>query len=715
MVTKRNGKEELFDAVKIARAVQKAYRNVGYDITTAKSKAIKIAAAVPTSLTTVEDIQDVVERLLFMENDFEVAKAFILYRADRAEEREIDSMLKYMDDYADATNAATASNTDPNANSRVSNVASMEGEVNKKKHRKVQRRRMFKKLKEMYGEDVAEQYLRDLHNHIIYTHDEASTVALKPYCSAVSLYPLILDGVGAMDGITPKAPESIASFSGQLVNLIFALSAQCKGAVAVSEYFIMLNYYINMEYGEQWYLGLDKVITTSNCVKQLTIKDAIHSAFKQFVWGINQPQGNRGYQSPFTNVAYFDKEYFHSMFENFYYPNGTKPKWDAIFNLQKLFMEFLNDLRLKEPVAFPVETYALLYDEETKKFKDEDSINLCSEMLAKGHSFFSYINSNASSLSSCCRLNNEIAENTFNPTSGLTGVMTGSCNVITLNINRIVQEYCKKSSFIMKEFQAYLKAILQNVYQYHIAYKTMLYEIEEKGMLASSNAGYITMNKLYSTIGFIGYAEAALFLGLEVGNNDAYKQFLVDIVSTLKESNAEASIRDSKRPFIFNSEAIPGESLAVKFYNWDKEDGYVVPEDRNLYDSYFYNPHSNDTTIFDKMILHGEDIASHCDGGQACHINLDAHLSKAQYLMLYAFAATHGTHYFTYNIPNTKCEDCGHIVKAPVTECPKCHHKNLTYYTRIVGYLSPMKSWEKARQVEGEKRVYAKPNELLIC
>ena len=239
----------------------------------------------------------------------------------------------------------------------------------------------------------------------------------------------------------------------------------------------------------------------------------------------------------------------------------------------------------------------------------------------------------------------------------------------------------------------------------------MLYEQEEKGMFAACNGGYIHMNKLYSTIGINGLNEAAKFLGLEVSNNPEYIKFLQLILGTIKEQNKLHSIHDKKRPFLFNSEVVPAESLGGKNYRWDKKDGYVVPEDENLYNSYFFDAH-DDTSVLDKMILHGRQTAQYCDGGSACHINLEDHLSKEQYLKLIDFAIANGTNYFTFNIPNSECGDCGYITKHPITECPKCHSKNITQYTRVIGYLRPIKAFGKDRQIEANKRVYSKDVEV---
>ena len=735
-VVKRDGSIEEFNIDKIINAVDKAF------ISCNKKMPIYLHNTLNALFSTlegdtigIEEIQNKVEDILMNDKHFDVAKKYIIYREQHNQARFIKERLNYMDKYSQSTdNAATSSETDANANVTMKNVANLEGEVYKTTNRIIQRQRMKDELNKLYPE-VAKQYEKDLNHHIIYTHDEASTPVLKQYCMAVSLYPLMTEGVGNIDGVTPGPPNDLQSFSGQITNLAFLLSSQCKGAVAFGEYFIALNYYVIKEFGDNWYEKLDCSASSDHCLQHRSIKDSIIKAFKQFVWGINQPAGNRSYQSPFTNISYYDKTYFESLFGEFYYPDGTKPEWEAVDTLQRMFMEWFNNVRLKQVLTFPVETFAMVHD--GKDIIDQKYKALCASMYAKGHSFFTYISDSADSLASCCRLRNELAENTFNPTSGLTGVMTGSCNVITLNINRIVQDFFRGMSIqtigkedkrpITKEeflntfknnssglyagLRNYLIDILERVYKYHIAFKTMLYDEEDKGMFAASNGGYIFVNKLYSTIGINGLNEAARFLGLEVSNNKEYFEFLQLILGTIKEQNKIHSIRDKKRPFLFNSEVVPAEGLGGKNYKWDKEDGYWVPEDVNLYNSYFYNAH-DDTSVLDKFILHGKQTYQYTDGGSAAHINLEEHLSMNQYLKLIDFAIQQGTNYFTFNIPNSKCEDCGHIVKAPIKVCPKCGKSNITWYTRVIGYLRPIKAFGSDRQIEATKRTYTPSNEV---
>lgn len=354
-VLKRNGKLELFDVSKVLDAVKRAYKAREKEIDIKIKQEIQhLPNTLAGETVSVDAIQDAVIKILMNLAPYDVALGYIQYKGQHEESRFIRERIDYMNTYINSTdNAATSSETDPNANVTQKNVANLEGEVYKGKNRIIQRQRMKDKLNELYPE-VAKQYEKDLDHHIIYTHDEASTPTLKQYCMAVSLYPLMLDGVGNIDGVTPSEPNDLQSFSGQITNLTFLLSSQCKGAVAFGEYFIALNYYIIQEFGPKWYEKLDCITTTEHSLVKRTIRDNIHKAFKQFIYGVNQPAGNRSYQSPFTNVSYYDHTYFTSLFGEFCYPDGTKPEWKAISTLQKMFMKFFNKLRTKQVLTFPV-------------------------------------------------------------------------------------------------------------------------------------------------------------------------------------------------------------------------------------------------------------------------------------------------------------------------------------------------------------------------
>mgnify|MGYP004635564513 CR=1 FL=1 len=725
-VIKRLKNKEEFNASKIEIAIKKAFLscNKGID----KKHFDKIMQRVLSSIEilgqeeiNIETIQDIIEETLMRFCYYDVAKNYMLYREDHNKSRYIKERIDYMEYYSNSSeNAATSSETDANANVAIKNVANMEGEVYKNTNREVQRQRMKGKLNKLYPE-VAKKYEEDLNNHIIYAHDESQTPALKAYCMAATLYPMMLEGTGNIDGVTPDEPNDISSFSGQVTNLVFLLSSQVRGAVALGDYFVALNFYVIKEYGENWYDKLNVIITSDHCNYQRTIRDAIRKGMKQFIYGVNQPAGNRSYNSPFSNINFFDKYYYNALFKEFYYPDGTKPEWKAIDKLQRIFMELLRELRLIKPLTFPVTSLCMLHDNndcldlETKKWAAEE--------WAKGSSFFMYLSNNPNSISSCCRVQNEIVDNTFNSTTGLTGIMTGSANVITLNLNRIIQnairEYAMEHGEDESKYRYWgndakeaifdkLNEILDRVYKYQIAYKTMLYEMEEKKMYSCCNAGYIYMSKLYCTIGVIGYCEAAKYLGLNINDNEQYKDFLKFIFSIIQEGNKTYSIHDGKRPFIFNLEAIPGENLAVKLYEWDKKDGYKVPDDQVCFSSYFFRQWDDKLSVLDKLKLHNKEVNQYCGGGQACHIHLDEHLSEEQYTKLINFAVHEGCNYFTFNIPMSECKDCKHVVNAPVHECPVCGSKNIDWWVRIIGFLRPISAFSKTRQIEASKRVYSK-------
>jgi len=711
LITKRNGSKEEFDLNKVKIAVQKALDSC-YPEDDNSDTANQIANEIDYfDEMTVEDIQDELEEILMDWNLQDVAKSFILYRYSHQLEREDEERLKYMDEYSESSeNAATSSETDGNANVALKNVANLESEVYKVRNRRIQRRRMTKKLKEMFPE-VAEQYVKDLEHHIIYTHDESSTSVPKFYCQAITLYPLLLDGTSVMDGLGTKPPHNLKSFCGQLINLIFLCSSQCKGAVGVGEFFNFFTHYCELEWGKDFYLHPETIVTSSVCLKQRTIGDEIDQAFQNVVYSINQPAGNRSYQSPFVNFNYFDKFYWHSLFDQFMFPNGDTLNWDAVSFIQKRFMKWFNNERTKTLLTYPVESLCLLSKDD--EYLDQEYADFAAEMWSEGHSFFVYTSDNPDAVASCCRLRNEISENTFSSTTGLTGVSTGSCNVITLNINRIIQDWARTGGYTssmdyndfyknMDKFYNYLIDILERVKKYQVTYKTILYEWAKKKMFSCVNAGFIDFHKLFSTTGVNGINEAALFLGLDVSNNEDYKDFVTFILKTIQDFNVTNSTTD----FMLNVEIVPAEGLGSKNYNWDKQDGYIVPDDRVLYNSYIYDAHDN-TSVLDKFILQGGEIAKSSSGGQAIHINLQDHLSKEQYKKIMKHALNVGACYYTFNIPNTQCDHCGKIYKKPLTVCPNCGSDKMTQWTRVIGFLRPIKGFDKYRQIEAKQRIYS--------
>lgn len=600
--------------------------------------------------------------------------------------------LDYIKEYSEAKNAASGSKFDANANVENKNVATLSAEMFKKEEIGINRLRMINKITELYGEDLAKEYIRQLDSHEIYRHDETHPV--MPYCVSVTMYPFICDGLKTIGG-TSGAPTNINSFIGSFINLVFAVSAQFAGAVATPEFLTYFDYFIRKEYGDDYYLNVDKVINSVS-KRPVTIGKLITDCFEQVVYTLNAPAAARGYQAVFWNIAYFDRTYFNSIFEDFVFPDGDEPKWESTFWLQKFFMKWFNKERKKQYLTFPVETANLVFDKVTKKYKDEDWADFCSKMWAEGHSFFAYTSDSADSLSSCCRLKNGITDNVFSFTLGAGGISTGSKAVITININRLVQNAVRDKADISERVR---EQAIKNQ-KYLLAFNELLKEELKAGLLPIYDAGYISMPKQYLTTGVNGCVEAAEFLGIDITANQKYFDFCKSILAPIQEENKKARTKE----VMFNTEYVPAENLGSKNASWDRKDGYFVP--RDCYNSYFFRVEDSKLSIVDKMIMHGEDVVKYLDGGSACHLNLDEHLTKEQYRKLLDVSAKVGCSYFTFNIPNTICNKCGHISKHYLKECPECGSTDIDYITRVIGYAKRVSKYSEARQKEAAKRYY---------
>lgn len=701
LVVKRNKTVQPFDWGKIDSAITKAFHAVNEPIDMDILSDVKDELYF-NNIISVEEIQDQIEKALMACDYYNVAKAFILYRQKQAELRTLTNKKQFIRDYAKASNAATGSKYDSNANVTEKNIVTLNGELFKGDIIKVNRTILTDKIREMYSEDLAKEYIRQLESHELYKHDETS---IMPYCVAITMYPFLLEGLQPIGGLSAK-PKNLDSFCGMFVNLVFAISSQFAGAVATGEFLMYFDYFARKEWGDDYWKYADancqlRFTTDTNSegakvTSMLTIEKVIEQKFQQIVYSINQPAAARNFQSVFWNISYFDKYYFEGLFGEFVFPDGSQPQWDSLNWLQKKFMSWFNEERTKCILTFPVETVALLTDGED--IRDKEWADFTAEMYSKGHSFFTYTSDSADSLSSCCRLRNEVSDNQFSYSLGAGGIATGSKSVMTLNINRLVQDAVNKGYDMID----YLRSQVQKVHKYQTAYNELLKDYLKDGLLTVYTAGFINLKKQYLTVGVNGVIEAAEFLGIKVSDNPTYREFMQSILKTISDENRKAKTKE----LMFNTEFVPAENLGVKHANWDRKDGYVVP--RDCYNSYFYAVEDTSLTILDKFKLHGEEYVKYLDGGSALHMNLEEHLTKDQYRNLLKVAAINGTNYFTFNIPNTICNDCGHIDKRYLHECPKCGSKNIDYATRIIGYLKRISNFSEARQKEASKRYYYK-------
>lgn len=684
LVIKRDKKVEPFDVNKIDAAITKAFNAVNEPIDSDVLQDIKDELYI-NNIVSVEELQDQLEKALMACDYYDVAKAFILYRRKRAESRALNEKKQFIKDYAKAKNAATGSKYDANANVTEKNIVTLNGELFKGDVIKVNRAILTDKIRELYGEELAKEYIRMLEQHLLYKHDETS---IMPYCVAITMYPFLLEGLQPIGGLSAR-PKNLDSFCGMFVNLVFAISSQFAGAVATGEFLMYFDYFARKEWGDDYWKRPEEMVD-----KHRNIDKTLEQKFQQIVYSINQPAAARNFQSVFWNISYFDKNYFEGIFGEFYFPDGTQPQWESLSWLQKKFAKWFNEERTKCILTFPVETMALLTNGED--VVDEEYADFTAEMYSKGHSFFTYMSDSPDSLSSCCRLRNEVTDNQFSYSLGAGGIATGSKSVMTLNINRLVQD-AVNNGYDMIE---YLRENVKKVHKFQTAYNELLKDYLKDGLLTVYTAGFIDMKKQYLTIGVNGVIEAAEFLGIPVNDNPTYREFMQSILKTISDENRKARTKE----LMFNTEFVPAENLGVKHANWDRKAGYVVP--RDCYNSYFYAVEDTSLTVLDKFKLHGKEYVQYLDGGSALHMNLDEHLSKEQYRNLLRVAAVNGTNYFTFNIPNTICNDCGHIDKRYLKECPKCGSKNVDYATRVIGYLKRISNFSQARQEEASRRFY---------
>ena len=615
--------------------------------------------------------------------------------------------LKFIENYKKASNAATGSQFDSNANVATKNIATLQCELGKKDLLDINRKLTTDYISKLFGKRASKQYRKDLKHHIIYRHDETS---IFPYCCSISLYPYLLNGLKGLGG-SSEVPKHANSFIGGMINLLFLVASQFAGAVAIPEFLTYFDHFLRQDFGEDYTNHLDDDIG-----KAVSVRHMIEDWFQQFVYSVNQPAGARNYQSPFINIAYFDKYYFESIFKDFFFPDGDVPCWETTKELQKMFMKWFNKEREKTTITFPVESFNILVEEF--KYKDEEMADFAAEMWSEGHSFFMYQSDSVDALASCCRLRNAVQENVFSYTLGAGGIETGSKCVITLNLNRIVQDWYRKSHRWFFKYKGtlaqYIDEIATRVHKYLNGWNAKLWDDYEAGLLGVYSAGFIDLDKQYLTVGVNGFVEAAEFLatkkntiynGIKVDpNNEGYKQLARDILGTIKECNK----RDREEHSMFNTEFVPGENASAKLYVWDKRDGYKVPEGRNLYNSYFYVVEDATIDPVKKFYYQGKGFATECDGGVALHNNLSEILSKKQYRFLMDVAIKAGCNYFTFNIPATICNDCGCRDKRYLHECPKCGSHNLDYETRIIGYLRRVSNFSEARQKEAARRAYTK-------
>lgn len=592
--------------------------------------------------------------------------------------------LNFIDNYITAANAAHGSTFDPNANIRAKNVATLSAEVNKDINIQLNRAMIVRELDDYFGSSlVSDTYIKQLEDHLIYCHDESCSLS-PTYCAAVSLYPYLENGLQLVGGDS-RAPQHLSSFTGGYGNLLYALSSQFKGAIATVSFLACFDLFARRDYGD------DYLSTHTSIIEQ---------ELQQVVYEMNQPSAARNYQAVFSNWSIFDKYYFDAILGNIVLPDGSKFKWETVDRLQRFFMHWFNIERTKALLTFPVITACLLTD--GYKPKDTETVDFLCEELAAGNSFFIFMSNKAESLSSCCRLESNIADqlNDFQYSLGTGGLMTGSINVLTLNMNRFTQDVYKTNG---DNFEDCLYEQIKLMHKFQMGHRKHVEHFIEQGVMPAYDAHFIDVNKQYVTIGLNGLVEAAEYLGYSISKNKDYMNFLSRVFKVISKANQE-----SKKYYNIkiNTELVPAEGLGVKFAAWDKKDGYWVP--RDCYNSYLYKVEDDEISVLDKFALHGKNACDYLDGGSALHVNCEDYPTKLTFKRLLDVAASEGCKYFCFNIKVTICNECKYINKHTLNYCSKCGSTNVDYATRVIGYLTRVSCYSAGRQEEEKVRAYAR-------
>jgi len=728
-VRKSDGSFEEFNPNKVKKGICEGYATVNEVCPDGLIESLIKNLLIYDRISSSEIRRQVEEALMSVNK--KVARTYIKNYEERNENtKALKRDSDFIRDYINASNASTGSKYDSNANVENKNVVTLGQELHKGKNIQQNRYIMQNKIKALFSKKLADQYIKDLESHVLYKHDESGTPGY-PYCVAITMYPFLVDGLKGLGGQS-TAPTDLKSYCGEFINLVYSVSSQFMGAVATPEFLMYMDYFIRKDYGDDYLTILDKQVELNR--KGRTLEQVIENAFQQVVHSMNMPAGNRGYQTVFWNVGYFDKNYFDGVFGEFRFPDGTAPKWETLSWLQKKFMKWFNEERTKYVLTFPVETMAMLTDGHD--IVDKEYADFTAEMWSEGHSFFCYLSDSPDSLSSCCRLRNSLKDGeedaehnhtTHQFSMGTASVATGSKSVMTINLNRVIQNATRKyfeevegtqlengvqvdinkvkdKDLLYTYISSGITEMTERVHKYQRAFNEIVKDFLNANMLDVYRAGFINMRKQYLTVGVNGLTDAAEFLSIEPNLNKDYEEFVNNILETINISNR----KDRTRDCMYNTEFVPGENLSNKNYNWDKKDGYYVSPKHIMYSSYFFNPEDTEISLLDKMKLHGNNFVKYLDGGQAAHLNINEHLSFDQYRQLLRVASEYGCSYFTFNCKNTVCNDCGYISKDTLDVCPKCGSHNVDYLTRIIGYLKRVSSFNEARQVEEHMRNYNK-------
>ena len=601
------------------------------------------------------------------------------------------SWTDFLDNFVSKQTVADAT-IDSNANIGTKDICSLEAEMGKPHNKLLAFNKIYHELNEKYGFKTANEWLQNEWDGHFYLHDAASTT-YKPYCYAYDLERLVTEGLYFIDTFNNQPPKHLVTYTDFVGEFVSWASNRTSGACGLPSFLIYSFYFWKKDVDNNYYV-LDPE----------TYRD---QEFQRIIYKLNQPY-LRVNQSAFTNFSIFDRSYLESIFGGKEFPDGTFiiDYIDDILEYQKAFMNVCSKIRSENMMTFPVLTFSLLRD-GNGKFVDEEFAKWCCKHNMKWADSNFFISDDIASLSNCCRLLSDVKELGYFNSIGGTSLEVGSIKVNTINLARLAYENKKAD---------YLEALEEKVYlclQVLDIIRDIIRRNVEKGLLPNYTHKLINMDSQYSTIGIIGVYETLQKYRMVKKDDFGYTfysdsgiNFAKSIFDSINKAK-EKFIEDNDIKYSINIEQIPGERAASILMEKDKffypKEKYELP----LYGNQWI-PLGIKTSIDEKIKLSAI-LDKACNGGSIAHINIDAPFNNfdTAWKMLNKVADA-GVVYFAFCTRISACKN-NHGFYGDV--CPICGNEKVTTYQRVVGFLTPEKTYSKERKEEFKMRDWFDLNE----
>ena len=594
----------------------------------------------------------------------------------------------FIDNFIDSETVADAS-VDGNANVGHKDIITMLNEMPKAHQKLLALNKLYYEINKKYGFKTANKWLELEWNKSLGLHD-AHTSTMLPYCFAYDLKDLAEKGLYFIENFNAQPPQHLTTFVDFVKEHCSYACNHSAGAVAYPNLIPYMFYFWKKDIDSK-YLGLTKEHGEQFAKQQI----------QRLIYALNQPFLRNSIQSAFTNVNFFDHPYFEAIFGGSEFPDGTFmiDYEEDIINFQKLFLTEMSEIRHQNMMTFPVSTISLLTDESGHFVDDEFARWACEHNRLWNDSNW-FVDSSVTSLSSCCRLKNNIEELGYMNTIGGAALKVGSVKVSTINLARIAYETNNEQEYLTQlkntlEINLKLLDCQRNIIQRNI----------EKGLLHTFDCKMIEMEYLYSSIGIMGIFETMKKFGYTYEDDFGNTYYKDEAFSFGKK--IFKVIHNTKDLFLLdknyhiNLEAIPGEAMAARFQQADE----ILYPDQVIKDLPLYGnqwiPLGIKTTIQERIRIAAA-FSEYCSGGDILHINVDApfdSFDKAWDMLNYV--AQSGVKYFAFTGKINACKT-NHAFYGDV--CPICGGPVDTVYSRIVGFFTPIRSYSKPRLAEWKLR-----------